>query len=156
MIGMFPNVQNSKLQVDADSETSVRTHTAKIAHEKKNAATVAIHITANDEQHTEVQRQKSRMTRLNAESDSIFSRTVVFKKGRIGTCTWESSRQDPKIRENQTLQHSGNHPSNSPCAWEKWQGNQLGHCTRTANGTTHTTEEATLNFCDLNMFVEVQ
>ena len=88
MIGMFPNVQNSKLQVDADSETSVRTHTAKIAYEKKNAATVAIHITASDEQHTEVQRQKCRMTRLNSESGSIISRTVVFKKGRIGTCTW--------------------------------------------------------------------
>ena len=55
---------------------------------RKNAATVAIHITANDEQRTGVQRQKSRMTRLNSESDSIISRTVVFKKGRIGTCTW--------------------------------------------------------------------
>ena len=155
MIGMFPNVQNSKLQVDADSETSVHTHTAKIAYEKKNAATVAIHITANDEQHTEVQRQKSRMTRLNAESDSIISRTVVFKKRKNWDLHLESSRQDLEIRENQTLQHSGN-PSNGPCAWEKWQGNQLGHCTRTANGTTHTTEAATLTFCDLNMFVEVQ
>ena len=113
-------------------------------------------ITAHDEQHTEVERKYSRMTRLNSESDSIISRTVVFKKGKNWDLHLESSRQDPKIRENPTLQHSVNDPSNGPCAWEKWQENQLGHCTRTANGTTHATEEATLNFCDLNMFVEVQ
>ena len=74
---------------------------------RKNAATVAIHITANNEQHTEVQRQKSRMTRLNAASDSIISRTVVFKKRKNWDLHLESSRQDPKIRENPTLQHSG-------------------------------------------------
>ena len=103
----------------------------------------------------------------------------------------ESSRQDPKNTEIQTLKKSVKDPSNGPCALKNWQGNELRHCTRTctqlqvrasnvfqllrelrkryrvvtlsksdstpvimtANGTAHTTEEAAVFVCDLDMFV---
>ena len=49
LIGMFPNVQNSKFQVDANSETTrVCKHTAKSADEKNNSASIAIHIPSSD------------------------------------------------------------------------------------------------------------
>ena len=145
MLGMFPNVQNSKLQVDADSETSVRTHTAKPADEKKKCSNCCN--SHYGEWWT---------TYGSTEKVQSDDKTQV-RVGLANSCVEKRKNWDlPKIRENQTLQHSGNDPWNGPCAWEKWQGNQLGHCTRTANGTTHTTEEATLNFCDLNMFVEFQ
>ena len=153
-----------------------------------------------------------------------FANKCVLRR-RNWDLTLESSRQDPKINEILTLQHSGKDPSNQLCAEKKWQGNQLGHCTRTcskvqvlisrvlqtasreqcfftsyenfererkfivnsgaslhvlsksnltleepdttgiskdpsvimtANGTTHTTEEATEYVSDLDMFVQVQ
>ena len=37
IFGMFTNEHNSNLQVDADLEASVRTHTAKLADDKKNS-----------------------------------------------------------------------------------------------------------------------
>ena len=48
IIGMFPNVQNSKLQVDADSETCVHTETQQNLRVKKTAS-IAIHIPLNNE-----------------------------------------------------------------------------------------------------------
>ena len=64
-VGTFPKVQNSKLQEDADSETSVHTkHRATPADEKRNSASIAVNIPSND-------RCKygkfSRMTRPNSE-----------------------------------------------------------------------------------------
>ena len=44
IVDMFPNVQHAKLQVDADSETSVFSNTAKSADENRHSASIAIHI----------------------------------------------------------------------------------------------------------------
>ena len=45
---------------------------------------------------------------------------------------WTQSESHPdRIRKSaqiQTLRHSENDPSNGLCAWEEWQGEQLGHC----------------------------
>ena len=46
---MFPNVQNSQLQVDADSKTSVHANTRKkLAEERENSASIAVHIPSNE------------------------------------------------------------------------------------------------------------
>ena len=76
-------------------------------------------------------RKCSRVTRHNSEWDSVISRTGMFRKGKHLDVHLESSRQDPKISEIQTLQHSVKDPSNGICAWKNWQGNQLGLRTRT-------------------------
>ena len=47
--GMFPNAQNSKLRVDTFGDKCGHEHTAKIADEKNNLASIAIHILTNDE-----------------------------------------------------------------------------------------------------------
>ena len=42
----------------------------------------------------------------------------------------ESSRPDVKVSDVRTLQHAGKDPSSGRCAWKKWQGHQLGSCTK--------------------------
>ena len=60
-----------------------------------------------------------------------MSRTHTISRRKNWDLHLESSRSDLKISAIQTLQHSKKHPSTGPCAWKKWQGHQLGHCTRT-------------------------
>ena len=54
-----PNVQNSKLQVDADSETGAYKHTAKPAVKNKELTSIAIHIPSNDERQMQLQNIQS-------------------------------------------------------------------------------------------------
>ena len=50
ILGMFPNVHNSKRQLDADSETSVHTNTQQnLLVERKIRHPIAIHFPSNDE-----------------------------------------------------------------------------------------------------------
>ena len=71
---MFPNVQH--LQWDEGSETCVYKHTAKSAGE----ATVAIHMTANDE-------QSNNKTQIRVRFHHLANR-FVLEEQRIGTNTW--------------------------------------------------------------------
>ena len=119
--GMSLSVLSAEHQLDASTETSSFTHTAKYADEMKNQQM---------SQSTMQLRKISRMTRPNSERDSIISRTRMFWKESKWDQDTESSRQDPRIREIQALQHSVKDPSNGPCAWKKWQGKQLGFHTR--------------------------
>ena len=122
IIGMFPNVQNSKFQVDANLKTGVRTHTAKPADATKHSASIASHIPSNDER--QMQNGKlSRVTRPKTEWDFIMSRTRTFSK-----VNWdvhlESSRLELKISETRALRHS-----RKDLSWtlnkEEKQGKQL-------------------------------
>ena len=56
-----PDVQNTNLQVGPNSETDLHTNkqTAKSADEKRNSASIAIHIAANGERQMRVQRIQS-------------------------------------------------------------------------------------------------
>ena len=49
IVGMFQNMQSSKLQVDADSDTRVHTNTKQNLLMKDNSVSIAIHIPANYE-----------------------------------------------------------------------------------------------------------
>ena len=60
MIGVFPNVQNSKLHLDANSETSVFTNTLlEMLLLQKKSATFAVHTMANDERQMQSQKMQS-------------------------------------------------------------------------------------------------
>ena len=103
---MFPNVQNSKLQVDADSETNVHTDTQQNLLMKANIQDrflFTIHRMMNDRCNCE---NFSRMTRPNTERDFIISRTSTFYKKKIRDLHLELPRLDLRISEIQTLQYS--------------------------------------------------
>ena len=54
---------------------------------------------------------------------------VCSDNGKIEAYTWShAGSQNQRIPNAPTFETD---PSNEPCAWKKWQGNQLGHCTRT-------------------------
>ena len=101
----------------------VYNHVAASVDEENNSVTVAIHLLANDER--QMQWQKIQSDDKTEFRDSIISPTGMFRKGKHWILHLESSRQDPKISEIQALQQSVKDPSHGPCAWKKWQGNQL-------------------------------
>ena len=107
IIGMFPNVQNSKFQVDADSETSVHASTQQIfvvGKKHQHRLLFTFHGMMNDRCNEEG--RISRTTKPNTECDFIISRTNVFLQGKFWDLHLASSKLDLKISEIQTLQHS--------------------------------------------------
>ena len=76
ILGMLPNVQNSKLQVDADSETSVHTNTTQHADEKtiSHRLRFTFHRMMNDRSNY------GNFSGPNCESDFVISRTCIFSK----------------------------------------------------------------------------
>ena len=95
IIGMFPDVKNFVAPVDAHSETSVHTHTAKSADEKTNSASSAIHIHRMMDDRCKYETFR-RMKRPNTEWDSIISGTSTFPKGKTGTFPWSHPDQISK------------------------------------------------------------
>ena len=70
---MFPNVQISERQVDANSETSENSTThQKLQRGKKSSASVAIHIPSNDERQMQLPKIQSDDTREQVRSEKRF------------------------------------------------------------------------------------
>ena len=125
--GMSLNVLNPKLQPDAGTDTSVFTNTQ-------------INLLMTEEIQQIMQSTSRRMAKSRCKykefsrmrdaipSDTPSSREQTRSEEDLHL---ESSREDLNIGELPTLQQSVKDPSNGPCAWKNWPGNQLGHRTRT-------------------------
>ena len=78
----------------------------------RETASIAIHIPANDERQMQILKiQSDDKTQYRVRLDHLANR-YVLKKESMRPSHMESSRQDPKISEVQTLQHSKNELSN--------------------------------------------
>ena len=99
LFDMFLNVQNSKLQPDASSETSMFTNSQlNLLMKKKNSATVAIHIPANDERKLKLQKiQSDAKTRFRVRPPSSLAMKCVLGEGENWDQHLESSRQNREI-----------------------------------------------------------
>ena len=109
IIGMFPNTQNSYLQVAANS--GGYKHTAKSADEKGNPASMAIHLQLNDERQLQLRKiQSDDKNQFRVRLHHLEYKYVLKREN------WDlrlvSSRQDLKISEIRTLQHSKKDLSN--------------------------------------------
>ena len=109
ILGMIPNTQNSYLQVAANS--GGHKHTAKSADEKGNPASMAIHLQLNDERQLQLRKiQSDDKTQFRVRLHHLEYKYVLKREN------WDlrlvSSRQDLKISEIQTLQHSKKDLSN--------------------------------------------
>ena len=112
IIGMFPNVQNINLQQDANSETSVHTNTLLNLLMEKSAF-VAIHIPLNDERQMQLRKNQSDdKTQVRVRFHHLANKSIW--KWKNWGLRLESCRQDPKISEIQTPQHSRKDRSNGP------------------------------------------
>ena len=120
--GMFPNVQNSRLQVDADSETSVHTNTQQnllMKRTNQHRLLSTFHRMVND------RCQSDDKTQYQVKRHHLAKKYVLKKK------IWESFRLDLKISEIQKLQHSRKYLSNGLLSMEETNhGKQLGFCAR--------------------------
>ena len=103
VVGMFPKVQNSKLQVDANSAASVHTNTQQnllMNCEIPHRLLFTFHRMMTDRCNYG---KFSRMTRPYIEWDFSISRTSTFTQGRNQDLLWESSRLDLKISDIEML-----------------------------------------------------
>ena len=103
VVGMFPKVQNSKLQVDANSAASVHTNTPQnllMNCEIPHRLLFTFHRMMTDRCNYG---KFSRMTRPSFEWDFSISRTSTFPQGRNQDLLWESSRLDLKISDIEML-----------------------------------------------------
>ena len=79
---MFPNEQTSNPQVDVNSETSsVHTHTAKTADEKRNSVSFASHTPSNDERLMQLRQiQSDDKTQFRVRLHHLANRYVLKRE----------------------------------------------------------------------------
>ena len=101
---MFPNVQNSKLLMDANSETKCAyKHTAKLADAKKNSASIALHFPSNEERQMQLRKFRSNAKTQYRVRLHHLANKYVLKRDKSGR---DLHRLELRICEFETLQHS--------------------------------------------------
>ena len=84
--GMLPNVQHSKIQANADSETSeAHKHTAKSGAKMQISAAIAFHSTSNDELQMQLRKfQSDAKTQYRLRLHHLANKYVLTRKEKLG------------------------------------------------------------------------